>query len=75
MTANPWLLLAMLPAAALLMLHLAVGPFGHPTLLHWHVSWRKRSSALKYGLLLIAITLLILGTAQLLGLWGTPIEQ
>lgn len=74
MTVNPWLLFAMLPAAALIMLHLAVGPFGHPSLLHWHVRWKKLASFVKNPLLLLAVFTLILGTSQLLGLWGTPIE-
>lgn len=64
----------MLPAAAIIMLHLAVGPFGHPTLLHWHVRWKKQAGLLKNFLIILAVLTLILGTSQLLGLWGTPIE-
>lgn len=74
LTVNPWLLLAMLPSAAILMLHLAVGPFGHPTLLHWHRHWKKLPSVLHYFVLGLAVFALILGTSQLLGLWGTPLE-
>lgn len=64
----------MLPAAAVLMLHLAVGPFGHPTLLHWHVRWKKQPPLIKNTLVLLAVITLILGTSQLLGLLGTPIQ-
>lgn len=64
----------MLPSAAVLMLHLAVGPFGHPTLLHWHLRWKKQASPLKNSIIILAVLTLILGTSQLLGLWGTPIE-
>lgn len=64
----------MLPSAAVLMLHLAVGPFGHPTLLHWHLRWKKQAALLKNSLIILAALTLILGTSQLLGLWGTPIE-
>lgn len=64
----------MLPAAALIMLQLAVGPFGHPTLVHWHQRWKKQTSFLRYSLLFLASLALILGTTQLLGLWGTPLE-
>lgn len=74
MTVNPWLLLAMLPAAAIIMLHLAVGPFGHISLLHWHLRWKEQAPLLRYSFLFLAVSALILGTSQLLGLWGTPIE-
>lgn len=71
---NPWIIAAMAPAAALLMLHFGVGPFGHPSRLHWHQSWRNQ---LPYGwqilLVFLAVLTLTLGTSHLLGLWTYPI--
>lgn len=67
---NPWILAAMVPAVALLMLHLGVGPFGHPTLIHHHAKWRKNIPALWRNLLVfLAVLTLIIGTSHLLGFW------
>lgn len=60
----------MLPAAALVMLHLAVGPFAHPSLLHWHQRWQRLSALWRHPLLLLACVVLVFGTLELFG-WSS----
>lgn len=57
----------MLPAAAILMLHLAIGPFGHPSLLHWHQSFTRIGVLWRTSLVFLAIFTLLIGTLHLLG--------
>lgn len=72
---NPWVIAAMIPAMVILMIHLAIGPFGHPTRLHWHMRWRTLPAALKYPLILMSATVLIAGASHALGLWLWPSQQ
>lgn len=57
----------MLPAAAIIMLHLAVGPFAHPSLLHWHQRFARLLPTVRYPLVILAVITLITGTFHLLG--------
>jgi len=68
--ATPLLLIALVISAALLMLQLAVGPFGHMKFLHLHQSYIKQPKALRYPLTTIAITIIVLAVSHLLGIWG-----
>lgn len=66
------LLVGMVPAMVLLMLHLAIGPFGHMRFLHWHLRWKKSPLWLQRTLLLLAIAVLLAGGSHLLGIWQLP---
>ena len=65
-------LIAMVPAMVLLMLHLAIGPFGHVRFLHWHLRWKKTPVWLQRILLLLASAVLLAGASHLLGIWQRP---
>lgn len=65
-TATPLLFIALVVAVTLLMLQLAVGPFGHIKFLHLHHRYTKQPKALRYPLLLLAL-LIILATVSHLG--------
>lgn len=67
---NPWVLAAMVPAMVILMLHLAIGPFGHMKFIHWHLRWKQQSATRQRLLLSIAILVLLSGASHLLGLWS-----
>lgn len=62
-------LIAMVPAMVLLMLHLAIGPFGHVRFLHWHLRWKTMPVWLQRILLLLATGILLAGASHLLGIW------
>jgi len=62
------ILLAMLPAMALTMLHLGIGPFGHPRFLRHHINYRQRPKALRYSVQIVCALILAFGAVQLLGL-------
>lgn len=62
-------LIAMVPAMVLLMLHLAIGPFGHVRFLHWHLRWKTMPVWLQRILLLLATGILVAGASHLLGIW------
>ena len=65
---DSWIIAAMLPSAALWMLHLGIGPFGHPSLLHWHQRWRQKTARYKRVIATTSASLvLFIGTALLLG--------
>lgn len=66
---NPWIFAAMVPAMVVLMLQLAIGPFGHMKFIHWHLRFRKISPRIRIPLLLAAALTLTAGTAHLLGWW------
>lgn len=69
---NPWVIAAMIPAMVILMVHFAIGPFGHPTRLHWHMRWRAWPMTFKAPLLTLSVILLAAGTSHALGLWLWP---
>lgn len=71
---NPWVIAAMIPAMVILMIHFAIGPFGHPTRLHWHLRWQQQPQALKIPLLLLATLTLLAGASHVTGLWLWPAE-
>ena len=62
------ILFTMLPAMALIMLNLGIGPFGHPRFLHHHIRYRILPAALRNGLQALCVLVLITGAAQLLGI-------
>ena len=62
------ILLAMLPAMALTMLNLGIGPFGHPRFIRHHVSYRKRPAIMRHIIQLVCGLILVAGALQLLGL-------
>ena len=64
-----WMFMSMLPAAALLMLHLGVGPFGHAKWNHLHTRWRAANVVLQTVLVALAAVVLIAGITHLLGVW------
>lgn len=67
--ATPVLLVALVLSAALLMLQLAVGPFGHMKFLHLHQAYLKQSKALRYPLTAVALLTIIAAASHLLGIW------
>ncbi|MAK89798.1 MAG: hypothetical protein CMI13_00980 [Oleibacter sp.] len=72
---NPWVIAAMIPAMVIVMIHFAIGPFGHPTRLHWHMRWKQWPAAIKTPLLLIASILLTAGASHAVGLWMWPLAE
>lgn len=58
----------MLPAMALIMLNLGIGPFGHPRFLHHHIRYRVLPAALRNSLQALCVLILVTGAAQLLGI-------
>lgn len=62
------ILFTMLPAMALIMLNLGIGPFGHPRFLHHHIRYRVLPAALRNSLQALCVLVLITGAAQLLGI-------
>lgn len=72
---NPWILAAMVPAVTVLMLHLGVGPFGHPSLLPLHAKWRRTPMFWQILLVFLAVLTLIIGATHLLGLWTFATSQ
>ena len=69
---NPWVIAAMIPAMVIVMIHYAIGPFGHPTRLHWHLRWKQLPTLVKAPLLTLSALLLIAGTTHATGLWLWP---
>lgn len=61
------LLLCMLPAMALTMLNLGIGPFGHPSLIHHHQKYRQLPTALRTAVQAICALILMAGTFIMLG--------
>lgn len=60
------ILFFMLPAAALVMLKLGVGVFGHPSLYHHHIAYKKKPvlirgivEVISYGVLLLGFLLMV----------------
>jgi hypothetical protein len=50
------------------MLRLAVGPFGHVTLLPWHQAYMRRPTWLRLTLQGLALAIMLLAVASLMGL-------
>ena len=69
---NPWILAAMIPAMVVLMLQLAIGPFGHVKFIHWHLRWKQLPATIRQPLIALAILLLLVGGTHLLGFWQMP---
>ncbi|MBE0483695.1 MAG: hypothetical protein IBX52_09355 [Bacterioplanes sp.] len=61
-------LLLMVGATALIMLHLAIGPFAHIRFLHWHQRWLALPTYITRPLIITSIVIILLGIALLLGL-------
>ncbi len=59
--------LMMLPAMAVTMLHLGIGPFGHPSMIKHHVAFLRVSKLLRIIIQAICIAVLLTGAAQMLG--------
>lgn len=68
--ATPVLLIALVLSCALMMLQLAVGPFGHMKFLHLHQSYMKQPKGLRYPLTAIALLVMAAAATHLLGIWG-----
>ncbi|WP_430461424.1 hypothetical protein ACQUQU_01200 [Thalassolituus sp. LLYu03] len=69
---NPWVIAAMIPAMVILMVHFAIGPFGHPSRLHWHLKWKARPASLRQPLILLATLVLLAGATHVTGFWLWP---
>lgn len=69
---NPWIIAAMIPAMVILMVHLAIGPFGHPARLRWHLRWSSLPAAVKYPLIVFSSLILAAGASHALGFWLWP---
>jgi len=63
---------AMALAMAWVMLHLAIGPFGHPKFLHWHQGYLKLPKAVRNFALGLCGLITILAISHLLGLYELP---
>lgn len=62
------ILFAMIPAMAITMLNLGIGPFGHPSLIKHHLKFRTLPSSARYFIQMMCVIILIIAAAQLLGL-------
>lgn len=62
------ILFAMIPAMALTMLNLGIGPFGHPSLIKHHQKFRTLPNIVRYFIQAACVFILIIGAAQMLGL-------
>ncbi|MEQ3692107.1 MAG: hypothetical protein ABNH15_01630 [Alcanivorax sp.] len=62
------ILFAMIPAMALTMLNLGIGPFGHPSLIKHHQKFRTLPNIVRYFIQATCAFILIIGAAQMLGL-------
>ena len=71
---NPWVIAAMIPAMVIVLIHFAIGPFGHPTRLHWHMKWATWPTSIRRLLLIIATITLIAGASHATGLWFWPTD-
>ena len=60
--------LMMLPAMALTMLHLGIGPFGHPSMIKHHLAFLRAPKLLRIIIQAICIAVLFTGAAQMLGM-------
>ncbi len=69
---NPWVFAAMVPAMVIVMLQLAIGPFGHMKFIHWHLRWKQLPAGLRVPLLWLSGIVLLAGTTHLLGFWDAP---
>ncbi len=66
--ATPVVMIALVIAVIVWMLRLAVGPFGHVTLLPWHQAYMRRPTWLRLTLQGIALAIMLLAVASLMGL-------
>lgn len=62
------ILFTMIPAMAITMLNLGIGPFGHPSLICHHQKFLTLPTILRYFIQLLCALILIMGVAQMLGL-------
>jgi len=60
--------LLMLPAMAITMLHLGIGPFGHPSMIRHHMAFKRISSPIRTIIQLVCALVLLAGTGQMLGI-------
>lgn len=65
--ATPVILIALVLAATLLMLQLAIGPFGHARFIHLHQSYLKYPAPLRNAFMSAAIIIILIAVAHLLG--------
>ena len=70
----PALLIAMVVAVVIIMLQLGIGPFGHPSRMHWHQRFVQIAPATRNMLMGICAATLVLSITHLLGLWGAEIS-
>jgi len=57
----------MIPAMALTMLNLGIGPFGHPRFIRHHQNYKKVSAGARGAIQLVCALILLTGTLQMLG--------
>lgn len=69
-TATPLLLIALIAAATLLMLQLAVGPFGHMKFIHVHKAYLKWPVAVRHSLTTLSVAIILLALTHLTGFWS-----
>jgi hypothetical protein len=67
--ATPLLLIALVCSATLLMLQLAVGPFGHPRFIHLHQAYLRWPEGLRRLFSGIAAVVIFSALTHLSGLW------
>lgn len=60
--------LAMLPAMALTMLHLGIGPFGHPSMIKHHKAFLRIPKVIRIIIQAVCVVVLVTGAAQMLGI-------
>jgi len=61
------ILALMIPAMALTMLNLGIGPFGHPRFIRHHQNYKKVSAAARGAIQFLCALILLTGTLQMLG--------
>lgn len=69
-TATPLLLILLVAAVTLLMLQLAVGPFGHIKFLHLHKAYATQPKLLRQSLATLAVIIIALAVTHIMGIWG-----
>ena len=60
--------LAMLPAMAVTMLNLGIGPFGHPSMIKHHKSFLRIPKIVRIAIQVLCAVVLIIGAAQMLNI-------
>lgn len=67
MDATGLILFTMIPAMALTMLNLGIGPFAHPKFIGQHKKFRALPAVVRHVVQLICVLVLMTGAAQMLG--------